>query len=59
VLQFVTGGPKFSPLEKDFIDGATWNQLGGDRPATSNTLTVTDNISAPQRFYRVSAVPAQ
>jgi hypothetical protein len=55
----VIPGRTYRVQYKDDLNAGTWNQLGSDRPATNNTLTVTDNISAaPQRFYRISAVPA-
>ncbi len=40
---------------KDNLGDQNWTRLGGDRPATTTTLVVTDRIgSRSQRFYRVS-----
>jgi hypothetical protein len=52
-VQVVTG--KTYRVEfKNNLSEANWSPLGGNRPATSPSLVVTDNIGAqPQRFYRV------
>jgi hypothetical protein len=42
---------------KNNLNDSTWTPLGGNRLATSATLTIDDNISGqPQRFYSVLVV---
>jgi regulation of enolase protein 1 (concanavalin A-like superfamily) len=39
---------------KNNLNDTSWTPLGGNRPAASATLTITDNLGAqPQRFYQV------
>jgi hypothetical protein len=42
---------------KNNLNDSAWSPLGGNRLATSATLTIDDNIGTqPQRFYRVLVV---
>lgn len=42
---------------KTNLTQAAWINLGKPVPATSNKLTVTDTISSPRRFYRLTVAP--
>lgn len=41
---------------KDELNEATWRPIGTNQFATGTTLSFSDNITAPQRFYRVVLV---
>ena len=48
-----TPGRSYRVLYTDDLKNSTWTQLGRDFVAANPYASLTDNATAPQRFYRV------
>jgi hypothetical protein len=46
-------GRAYRVFYTDDLSASTWRQLGPDFVSANRTVSLTDPVSAPQRFYRV------